>query len=70
MPGNWADFFEKNMPNSKIDIINTIDLRKSEECKRSYSYTDQYYFVNTAYEQHYLNWLNITILRNKINLRL
>lgn len=52
------------MPNSKIDIINTIDLRKSEECKRSYSYTDQYYFVNTAYEQHYLNWLNITILRN------
>lgn len=33
-------------------------------CPKSYSASDEVYFTNIAFDEHYLNWLNINILRS------
>jgi hypothetical protein len=62
---------KSNMPNSlyiddndPVSGINSTDLEKSKSCDRSYSVSDSYFFKNVAYDELYLNWLNINILRH------
>ena len=55
-------FYQMN--DDRLDAIDTADVTIAQACPVDYSIPDQYHFVNVAYDQHYLNWLNINILRS------
>ena len=62
-----------NMPNSLFPVthhpqnvkgVSTEDARKSANCPNTYSVSDAHFFKNVAYDEHYINWLNINVLRH------
>ena len=57
-----------NMPNAhyldNVPGIGTSDLENSRSCEPLYSVSDSHFYKNVAYDELYLNWLNISILRH------
>ena len=47
-----------------IEGVSTEDAEKSANCPKTYSVSDANFFKNVAYDEHYINWLNINILRH------
>lgn len=44
--------------------VSTQDARKSANCPNTYSISDAHFFKNVSYDEHYINWLNISVLRH------
>jgi len=47
-----------------IEGVTSEDARKSANCPKTYSISDSHFFKNVAYDEHYMNWLNINVLRH------
>ena len=62
-----------NMPNSlfpleahiqNVEGVTTADAQLSAKCPKTYSVSDSNFYRNVAFDEHYINWLNINILRH------